>query len=154
MTSDAKTPAEYIASLEEDRRLVVEKLHSLLLQNLPKGFESGMQYGMLGYYVPHSVFPAGYHCDPKQPLPFVSLASQKQSVNLYHMGLYAMPDLLLWFQTEYAKTGYRLDMGKYCIRFKKPDQIPYDLIAELARRVTAEEYIALYTTTMDTRTKK
>ncbi len=154
MTSNAKTPEEYIASLEPERKAVVEKIHKLILKNLPIGFEAGMQYGMLGYYVPHSVFPAGYHCDPKQPLPFMSLASQKQSVNLYHMTLYSNLELLNWFTDEFAKTDQKLDMGKSCIRFKKLDRIPYDLIAELASKVSVDEYIRFYTSALDSRTKK
>lgn len=154
MTSDAKTVAEYIASLDPERKAVVAKIHDTLLNNLPRGVEAGIQYGMLGYFIPHSVFAPGYHCDPKQPLPFMALASQKQSVNLYHMALYTMPDVLEWFRQEYAKTGLKLDMGKSCIRFRKLDHIPYGLIARLARKITVQEYIKIYTETLDTRTKK
>jgi hypothetical protein len=154
MTSDAKNVEEYLKALEPERKAIVEKIHNTLLSNLPKGVESGMQYGMLGYFIPHSVFTPGYHCDPKEPLPFMGLASQKNSVNLYHMALYVMPDKLAWFKAEYAKTGLKLDMGKSCIRFKKLDQIPYELIAKLASCITAEEYIKLYTETIDTRTRK
>ncbi len=120
-------------------------MRQTILKNLPKGFEEGMGYGMLGYVVPHSRYPAGYHCDPKQPLPFVSLASQKNFIALYHMGLYMMPSLLHWFQEEYSKhSKKKLDMGKSCIRFKKADDIPYDLIGELMKKVSPDEWIACY----------
>lgn len=104
-----------------------------------------MASGMIGYVVPHSLFPAGYHCDPKQPLPFLNLASQKNFVALYHMGLYAMPDMLDWFTTQWAAVSKRkLDMGKSCIRFKKPEEIPYALIGELVAKITPAQWIAVY----------
>ena len=147
MTSTATSAQEYLDSLPADRRAAVSQLRDTIVNNLPKGFSEGMGYGMLGYAVPHSRYPAGYHCDPKQPLPFVSLASQKNFIALYHMGLTAMPNLLQWFQEEYPKhSKTKLDMGKSCIRFKKPEQIPFALIGELMQKVTPEEWIAVYET--------
>lgn len=151
MTSDAKTPEEYIASLPEDRRAVMSALRQAILKNLPAGFEEAMGYGMLGYNVPHSVYPAGYHCDPKQPVPFMGLASQKNYISLYHMGLYGGP-LLEWFEREWAAvTTKKLDIGKCCVRFKKPQDIPLDLIGALASRMTAEEWLHIYETNIKSR---
>jgi hypothetical protein len=145
MQSDAKTPDQYIAELPEDRRRVIEKLRKVSLDNLPAGFKEGMGYGMMGYDVPHEIYPNGYHCDPKQPLPFFGFASQKNTVNLYHMGIYADKKLHDWFVSEFPKhSKARLDMGKSCVRFKKLDDIPYDLIGQLLTKVTVEEWIAMY----------
>lgn len=145
MQSIAKTPEEYIESLPEDRQAAISKLRNTIASNLPSGFSEGMGYGMLGYCVPHSIYPNGYHCDPKLPLPFVSIASQKNFVALYHMGMYADPKLLEWFTTEFPKhSKSKLDMGKSCVRFKKMDDIPYDLIGELASKVTVADWITLY----------
>ena len=145
MQSNSVNPQDYIASLPADRKEVVERLHSIILENLPKGFTANIGYGMLGYSVPHSIYPEGYHCNPQLPLPFISLASQKNSINLYHMGIYADEALLSWFQTEYAKhCTSKLDMGKSCIRFKKLDQIPYELIGELCRKISVEQWISTY----------
>jgi hypothetical protein len=145
MQSKATTPDEYIETLPEDRKEMMTKLRKLLKKNLPKGFTEGMGYGMLGYCVPHSIYPPGYHCDPKLPLPFISLASQKNFVALYHMGLYADPKLLEWFTKEYPKhSKTKLDMGKSCLRFKKEENIPYELLAELATKMTPADWIALY----------
>lgn len=145
MTSNAKTAKEYLDSLPADRKPAMSRLRETVVQNLPNGFAEGMAWGMLGYAVPHSKYPAGYHCNPEQPLPFVSVASQKNFIALYHMGLYAMPELLKWFQEEYLKhSKTKLDMGKGCIRFKKPDAIPFDLIGELMKKVTPDEWIAVY----------
>jgi len=145
MTSQATHPDEYIASLPEDRQKAVSELRKVIGKNLSKGFEETMSYGMLGWVVPHSVYPAGYHCDPKLPLPFLSVASQKASINIYHMGIYADEQLLKWFTTEYPKhTKAKLDMGKSCMRFKKPEDIPYKLIGELAKKMSAKDWIALY----------
>jgi len=136
---------EYIASLPEDRKEPVTKLRNAIKKNLPKGFEETISSGMINWVVPHKTYPAGYHCDPKQPLPFLSLASQKNNIALYHMGLYSDPDLLKWFQDEWAKSSKRkLDMGKSCIRFKKPDEIPFDLIGRLASKVSPADWIARY----------
>lgn len=145
MISKATTPKAYLEELPEDRKAPMEKLFKLIKKNIPKGFEASMGYGMLGFGVPHSVYPAGYHCDPKQPLPFIGIASQKNSINIYHMGIYADPKLLKWFTTEFPKhSSKKLDMGKSCMRFKKPEDIPYDLIAELVGKMTAKEWISLY----------
>jgi hypothetical protein len=145
MQSKANTIEDYFASLPEDRREVMQKLHHVIASNLDSNFLSGMSYGMIGYAVPHSVYPNGYHCDPKQPLPFMGLASQKNFIALYHMAVYAKKDLYDWFVSEYPKhCKTKLDMGKSCIRFKKMDDIPFDLIAELTHKVTAYEWIDIY----------
>ena len=148
MTSDAKNPDEYINSLPDDRKVVMEKLRNVILNNLPKGFQEGMNYGMMGYYVPHTIYPNGYHCKPTDPLPFLGFASQKNSINLYHMGIYANKDLYDWFVAEYPKYASRkLDMGKSCIRFKKFEEIPFDLIGELVTKISVEDWIATYEST-------
>lgn len=145
MTSDAKNPDDYINSLPEERKIYMEKLRDVILQNLPKGFHEGMNYGMMGYYVPHSIYPKGYHCKPADPLPFMGFASQKNSINFYHMGIYAKKNLYDWFVSEYPKYSTRkLDMGKSCIRFKKFEEIPFDLIGELVTKISVEDWIATY----------
>lgn len=145
MQSDAKTVDAYIAELPAERAEAIQKLRKTIRKHLPKGFEEQMGYGMMGWAVPHKLYPAGYHCDPKLPLPFLGLASQKNSINLYHMGIYADPSLYKWFVQEYAKrVSGKLDMGKSCIRFKKPDQIPFDLIGELCTKMSPADWIALY----------
>lgn len=145
MTSTAKTTKEYLETLPEDRKAIMTQLRDTIAKNLPKGFTEQMTYGMPGFVVPHSKYPAGYHCDPKLPLGFVSIASQKNFIALYHMGIYSMPDLLKWFTDEFSKRSKaKLDMGKSCIRFKKPEQIPYELIGELMKKVTPDEWIARY----------
>lgn len=145
MQSTAKDPKEYIESLPDDRKVAIEKLRNSILEKLPKGFEESMGYGMLCYCVPFSIYPNGYHCNPEMPLPFLSLASQKNFIALYHMGIYADPELLNWFVAEYPKhSKSKLDMGKSCIRFKKMDQIPYELIAELLGKITPEKWIEMY----------
>ncbi|AFD07134.1 DUF1801 domain-containing protein [Solitalea canadensis] len=145
MQSNAKTPQEYIESLPEDRKTALSKLRAAIHQNLPAGFEEAMSYGMLGYIVPHSLYPAGYHCAPELPLPFMSIASQKNFVAIYHMGMYMDNELLDWFTSEYTKhSTLKLDMGKSCVRFKKMDQIPFELIGELASKMTTDQWIELY----------
>ncbi|HMO34771.1 MAG TPA: DUF1801 domain-containing protein [Gemmatales bacterium] len=134
--------AEYLKSLPEDRRRALETLRDIITKNLDSDYSEGMQYGMIGYYVPHSVYPAGYHCDPKQPLPFAGLASQKNHMSLYLMSSYG--DEEAWLQREWQKTGKKLDMGKCCIRFKKLEDIPLEVIAEAFRRMPASKFIALY----------
>lgn len=139
------TPETYIEQIADDKRDATSKLRDTLLQNLPTGFQETIGYGMIGYVVPKSTYPAGYHCDPKLPLPFISIAAQKNFIALYHMGIYADPELLEWFTTEYAKhSKTKLDMGKSCIRFKKPDAIPFDLIAQLAQKISVSDWIARY----------
>lgn len=145
MQSTALTPDQYINELPDDRKQTMQQLREVILNNIPKGFEERMGYGMLGYSVPHSIYPAGYHCNPKDPLPFFGLASQKNSINVYHMGMYARQDLYDWFVAEYPKhSKAKLDMGKSCIRFKKPEHIPLDLIGELLQKMSVQDWIALY----------
>lgn len=145
MQSTAKTADEYIDELPGDRKEVIQKLRSVVKKNIPKGFEEVMGYGMMGYSVPHSIYPNGYHCDPKLPLPFFGIASQKNSINVYHMGIYAQKELYDWFVAEYPKhVKAKLDMGKSCIRFKKPEHIPYELIGELLTKITVDEWIEFY----------
>lgn len=145
MNIEADTPEEYIDKLPDDRKEAMIKLRATILENLPDGFEETMSYGMIGYVVPHSVYPDGYHCNPHLPLPFMSIASQKSYIALYHMGIYANEELMDWFTGEYPNhVSTKLDMGKSCIRFKKPDQIPYELIAELTAKMTADVWIELY----------
>lgn len=145
MQSPASTIEQYLNELPPERQGPVRALHDLIVKKLPKGFEACMNYGMVGYVVPHTLYPAGYHCDPKLPLPFMGLASQKNSINLYHMGLYADADMLAWFQAEHAKASpKKLDMGKSCIRYKKPEDMPMALLGELAGRLTVKAWIALY----------
>ena len=145
MKYEANTPQEYIDQLPEDRQSVVQQLRDVIKKHLPEGFEEGINYNMIGYYVPHSIYPDGYHCDPKSPLPFMNIASQKNLVNLYHSGIYAKKELLDWFLAAYPKHCKRkLDMGKSCIRFKKMDDIPYELIAELCTKMSVEDWIQIY----------
>lgn len=145
MTSSATSPEQYINEAPEDRREALEKLRTTILENLPKGFQEGMGYGMIGYSVPHTIYPAGYHCDPKTPLPFMSFASQKNSINFYHMGIYADKQLYDWFVAEFPKySKKKLDMGKSCMRFKKVEDIPFELLGELSKKMTPEQWISLY----------
>ena len=145
MFSIAASVKAYIQELPDDRKPVINKLRSVILDNLPSGLEETMSYGMIGYVVPHSIYPDGYHTDPTLPLPFINLASQKNYIALYHMGIYADKELLEWFRSEYLNhSDTKLDMGKSCIRFKKPDTIPFELIGELVSKMSAEEWITLY----------
>lgn len=145
MRSGANTMEEYILSLPVDRQAAVRLMHQCIVQNLPEGFEEAFGYGMPGYVVPYSVYPAGYHCKPKQPLPFIGFASQKQSINFYHMGLYADPALMKWFVAEFPKhCSDRLDMGKSCVRFRKVNNIPYGLIGALVSKVSVSQWIETY----------
>lgn len=145
MQSIALTPEEYLFNLPENRKDVMHKLRNTIKDNIPEGFKEEISYGMLGFVVPHLIYPKGYHCDPKLPLPFISLASQKNFIALYHMGIYADNRLLEWFVAEYPKhCKTKLDMGKSCIRFKKMDNIPFDLIGELAKRVSVADWITKY----------
>lgn len=145
MQSKATTVAAYLKELPADRKEPMAKLRNVILENLPRGFKEIMSYGMIGYVVPHSIYPAGYHCDPKLPLGFINIASQKFFIALYHMGVYADPTLLKWFVDEYAKVvPSKLDMGKSCARFKKPEHIPYKLIGELCSKITVEQWIEKY----------
>ena len=145
MKIQANSPDHYLEQLPEERQEPMRKLRQTILDHLPDGFEEQMSYGMIGYVVPHSLYHAGYHCDPKLPLPFISIASQKNFVALYHMGIYATPELLDWFVGEYPKHCKRkLDMGKSCVRFKKPEQIPIALIAELAAKRSVDDWLSCY----------
>lgn len=145
MQSSAKTVEEYMDGLPEDRKAAITELRKVIKKNLPKGFSEVMSYGMIGYVIPHSLYSPGYHCDPKLPLPFMNIASQKNFIAVYHMGIYADPRLNKWFTSEYAKQSKtKLDMGKSCLRFKKPEQIPFKLIAELATKMTPEDWIMMY----------
>ena len=149
MKIDASSPDDYIRQLPDDRKLVISKLRSTILEQLPPGFAETMSYGMIGYVVPHSIYPAGYHCDPKQPLPFMSIASQKNFISFYHMGLYASESLMAWFLDAWNSAGLKKpDMGKSCVRFKKPELIPFELLGELAGKMSAAEWIALYEKTI------
>ena len=145
MNIPAKNPKEYISKIPEDRIPYFKKLRQTILENIPKGFEEQIIYGMIGYVVPKSIYPDGYHCDTSLPLPFVNIASQKNFIALYHSGIYANPEIHDWFVSEYPKHCKRkLDMGKSCIRFKKVEEIPFELIAELMQKMTVADWIALY----------
>jgi len=145
MQSTAKSPDDYFEQLPEDRKEAMQKLRKAIKSNLPKGFKEVMGYGMPGYVVPHELYPAGYHCDPKIPLPFISLASQKNHIAVYHMGIYSDKELMDWFLSEYPKHSDRkLDMGKSCLRFKNPDHIPFGLIGELSSKMTVDKWVEVY----------
>lgn len=145
MTYDVKSAEEYISQLPEDRKEAVTKLRETVKENLPAGFEETISYGMIGYVIPKRIYPSGYHANPEDPLPFMGIASQKNHIALYHMGLQAYPDVLAWFVNEYGKNvKTKLDMGKGCIRFKNSKNIPYDTIAELCWKITPEDYIIKY----------
>ena len=145
MNISATSPDDYVSKVPEERQAIMQQLREVIKENLPKGFQEIMNYGMIGYVVPHAIYPAGYHCDTKLPLPFMNLASQKNFIAVYHMGIYANEDLMNWFITEYPKHCQRkLDMGKSCIRFKKIEEIPLELIGQLAAKMTVEEWIGVY----------
>ena len=145
MQSRAATVEEYISGLPTDRQIAISALRKIILRNLPRGFKEEMSYGMIGYVVPHSIYLAGYHCNPSLPLPFAGLASQKNAISFYHMGIYSNPTLLKWFTEAYEKAGVgKLDMGKSCIRFKKLENIPLQLIGELAGKLTVQDWIKIY----------
>jgi len=155
MQSKAATPDEYLETLPDDCKSVMSELRKVIKKNLPKGFKEVMSYGMVGYVVPHSTYPNGYHCDPKLPLPFLNIASQKNFIAVYHMGIYSDPKLLEWFVTEFPKhSKTKFDMGKSCIRFKKPADIPFALIGELASKMTPEQWIEKYESVLNTPRKK
>ena len=145
MQYKANSPEEYIKQLPAERQIVIQKIRERILNNLPEGFEETMSYGMLGYVVPHTLYPAGYHCTPELPLPFLNIASQKNFIAVYHMGIYAENDLYEWFIKEFPKyTNSKMDIGKSCIRFKYIDDIPYELIGELVKKMTVDEWITIY----------
>ena len=148
MAATLTTVKEYLAGLPEERRAALGAVRDVILKNLDSGYEEGVSYGMIGYYVPHRLYPAGYHCDPKQPLPFIVLGSQKNYMSLHMMCLYSTGDpdgpaakLLEWFQTEWAKSGKKLDMGKACIRFKTADDLALGVIGKVVKKVPAREWI-------------
>lgn len=138
------TPAEYLAALPDDRRAALSKLRAVIRKNMPKGIKEGMQYGMIGYFVPHSVYPSGYHCDPSQPLPFASIASQKNHMGLYLMCCYGNDTERDWLVKAWKDAGCKLDMGKACIRFKSIDDVPLDVVGEAMRRQSVDAFIAQY----------
>lgn len=144
MQSSAKTVNEYLRELPDDRRKAISAVRAVIRENLQPGFEEGMQYGMIGYFVPHSIYPAGYHCDPKQPLPFTALASQKNAMSLYLMACYGDEEEQVWLRDQFTKAGKKLDMGKSCIWFKKLDDLPLDVVGAAIRRTTVPDYIAAY----------
>lgn len=145
MAAPATTVTAYLDSLDDDRKAALKKLRTTIKKNLPKGFKEVINYNMPSYVVPHKLYPDGYHCSPELPLPFMSFASQKNFVALYHMGLYADAKMLAWFKKEYPKhVKTKLDMGKSCIRFKKMDAIPYELIGELVSKMSVDDWVALY----------
>ena len=154
MQSKASTVSEYVAELPEDRRVAIEAIRKTIKKNLDKRFKEGMQYGMIGYFVPHSVYPDGYHCDPRQPLPFAGLASQKNHIGIYLMCIYGDEKHQKWFQGAWKKTGKKLDMGKACIRCKNLDGVALDVIGEAIRRVSVDDYIATYESNIKSSTAK
>jgi hypothetical protein len=152
MKIEASNPDEYIKNSSDAHREALEKLRATVLKNIPKGFHEEMSYGMIGYVVPHSLYPAGYHCNTKLPLPFMNIASQKNFIGFYHMGMYANKEIYDWFVAEYGKrVESKLDMGKSCVRFKKPEHIPYDMIAELCKKFTVKQWIETYETAFKTK---
>lgn len=155
MKAPGSTVEEILANIPEERKEAFIKLHEVIVKNLPKGFEPGMSYGGLGYVVPHSIYPSGYHCKPVEPLPFAGIASQKGSINFYHMGIYSDPELLDWFVSEYPKhSKQKLDMGKSCVRFKKMEEIPYELVGQLMSKMTVQNWIDRYESLYNPKTKK
>ncbi|HNV53175.1 MAG TPA: DUF1801 domain-containing protein [Tenuifilaceae bacterium] len=145
MKITAETPEEYLSKISDEQRETVQKLREVVKDNLPKGFEETINYGMIGFIVPYSLYPKGYDCKPKQPLPFINIAAQKNHIALYHIGLYASPDLLNWFTTEFPKHSQnKLDMGKGCVRFKNNQEIPYELIGQLTQKVSVNDWIKTY----------
>ncbi len=145
MQLKANNVEEYLGQVPAERSQYFNKLRETILENLPKGFEETFIYGMVGYVVPQSIYPDGYHVNPNLPLPFVNIASQKNFISFYHMGIYANPKLLDWFVAEYPKHCKRkLDMGKSCIRFKKVEEIPFKLLGELMQKMSKDEWVSLY----------
>lgn len=145
MKYEANNPEEYLHLLPKERLLPMQKLREVIIKYIPVGFEETMSYGMIGYVVPHSLYPEGYHCNPNLPLPFINIASQKKFIAFYHGGIYADKNLLNWFIEEFPKhSKLKLDMGKSCVRFKKIDQIPFELIGELVKKISVEDWIKTY----------
>ena len=145
MKANGTTVMDILSNIPSERAEHFNQLHDVIVKNLPNGFEAAISYGGLGYVIPHTLYPAGYHCKPIEPLPFAGISSQKNSINFYHMGMYSDPLLYEWFVTEYPKhSKQKLDIGKSCVRFKKLDDIPFKLIGELMRKMSAQEWINLY----------
>lgn len=145
MQRNVHSVEEYISLVPEDQKDAILRLREVINQNIPSGFSEQISYGMIGWVVPHSLYPAGYHCNPQLPLPFLNIAAQKNFIAVYHMGIYASPSLMEWFVSEYPKfSKQKLDMGKSCMRYKKPDMIPFELIGELALKISVNEWINLY----------
>lgn len=145
MKYEGNSVEEYMSQLSEERKEVIAKLRTIINTNIPEGFEERISYGMIGWVVPHSLYPSGYHCNPELPLPFLSIASQKNFIGFYHMGIYANPDLYKWFVDEYPKySKYKLDMGKSCLRLKRMHDIPYELVRETVQKMTVQDWIYLY----------
>ena len=150
MQSKAQSITDYMAEIPQERIEAFQKLRETIIQNLDPEFIECMSYGMIGYVVPHEIYPAGYHCDPKLPLPFMNLASQKNFIALYHMGIYGSDSMMEWFKSEYSKVcKYKLDMGKSCIRFKRLDDIPYELIGQLCKKMSLKDWIQCYETMLN-----
>ena len=154
MTSKVATVQEYLDGLPDDRKAAIETVRAEILKNLPKGYEEGMQYGMIGYFVPHSIYPAGYHCDKKQPLPFVHIASQKNHMAVYLFCMYGDAAMKAEFLKEYGATGKKMDMGGSCVRFKKIENLPVELIGKLVGRIPVDSFIANYESALATSKKK
>ncbi len=154
MQSKATTVKEYLDALPEDRRKALQAVRKVIKANLDKGYKEGMQYGMIGYFVPHSIYPDGYHCDPKQPLPFASIASQKNHMAIYMMCVYSDPKLQEWFQKAWAKTGKKLDMGKSCVRFKKIEDVALEVVGEAIKRVPVKKFVDHYESVLKSSSKK
>lgn len=145
MQSISKTVKDYLNEISAERTEAFRKLRNTILKNIPDGFKEGMSYGMIGYYVPHSIYPNGYHCKPELPLPFVNIASQKNFIAFYHMGIYGSPELFKWFVSEFPKhSKSKLDMGKSCVRFKKMNDIPFELIGKLMKKISVKDWITMY----------
>lgn len=154
MQSKATTVAQYLRELPDDRRKPIKTVRKVIRDNLPTGYKEGMQYGMIGYFVPHKLYPNGYHCDPEQPLPFAHLASQKNHIAVYLFGMYSEPKLSEWFIKQWKATGKKLDMGKSCIRFKKIDDVPLELIGQVIKKVPVKKMIKLYEEAIDPAKRK
>lgn len=145
MRIEADSFTDYIDNCPEERQEAMNKLREVIGENIPDGFSEALSYGFPGWVVPHSIYPGGYHCKPEEPLPFISIASQKNFIAVYHMGIYAMPEVMDWFVKEFPKhSSKKLDMGKSCMRFKKPEDIPFELIAELAKKITVDDWVGVY----------
>lgn len=144
MAAKPATVKEYLDSLPEDRRKALSKVRAAVNKGLPKGYQEGIQYGMIGWFVPHTLFPAGYHCDPKQPVPFAGLASQKNHMSLYLMCIYGDEGHRKWFERAWKDAGKKLDMGKGCVRFKRVEDVPLDVVTEAVSRVPVKDFLAHY----------